>query len=379
MGKLLHPSRLNNMKLFVAALATIALAEEAVVEPSTEEVAEQGDCPLGWVVGFDTDECSPSGVSVTCDATQMTVTFPIDAVYFHGSTELNADQLLAAKADILAQSEEDCVDFSYNVETEEFTVMHSLVGCGTVATHDSENGNLVFTNSYTGDEAALTVDGILTTKVLSFQAECTYADSAVVSIDDVTISMGSNIAETVSGAGTYSFTMSTYDVDGVALSEDNKAEIGDQVTLKITPDAESTLPSNVEFHLVDCVAAEGFDEDGEATGAFYNILEEGSCVSNLLEAQFDGDATSNTEVNLDFNSFTFAAEEDQIDIKCNLKLCLVDDDDCFTDVQRDVEGFACDEKYSRSAWFQALPEDAADEPAADEPAADDTADVPTDE
>merc|ERR1712142_628932 len=177
------------------------------------------------------------------------------------------------------------------------------------------------------------------------------------------------------------FTMSTYDVDGVALSEDNKAEIGDQVTLKITPDAESTLPSNVEFHVVDCVAAEAF-EDGVATGAFYNILEEGSCVSNLLEAQFDGDATSNTEVKLDFNSFTFAAEEDQIGIKCNLKLCLVDDDDCFSAVQQDVEGFACDEKYSRSSWFQALPEDAADEPAeepaVDEPAADDTGAAPTD-
>merc|ERR1712131_458128 len=231
--------------------------------------------------------------------------------------------------------------------------MGSLTGCGTEADHDAENNQLVFTNSYIGDEAALTVDGIITTKVLSFQAQRTYSDSATVSIDDVSISMGTNIAETVSDTGSYTFSMATYDADGDALSAENQAEIGDQVTLTITPNTD--LPDNVEFHLVDCVAAQGFDaETGAATGKSYNIIESGSCVSKLLEAQFDGSGKSNTDVSLDFNSFTFAADDDELDIKCNLKLCLSTDTDCFADVQETAEEFECGEKYQRSPWYNNL-------------------------
>ena len=345
------------MKLFIAALAVIRAedpAQDPAQDPAEEQVVPEDVpavvCPTGWEAGADADECKPKNVDVQCDATKMTVTFPIDAVYFDGSNELSDAQKTEALVDIVDQTDPECVNFEYAEGV--FTVEHSLTGCGTEADHDAENNQLVFTNSYIGDEAALTVDGIITTKVLSFQAQCTYSDSATVSIDDVSISMGTNIAETVSDTGSYTFSMATYDADGDALSAENQAEIGDQVTLKITPNTD--LPDNVEFHLVDCVAAEGFDDEGAPTGKSYNIIESGSCVSKLLEAQFDGSGKSNTDVSLDFNSFTFAADDDELDIKCNLKLCLSTDTDCFADVQETAEAFECGEKYQRSEWYTSL-------------------------
>ena len=328
------------MKLFVAALAATAVRAE--------------DCPLGWTAGEVDGECSPDEVVVTCNADEMIVTFPIDAVYFSGSTELSDDQKALAAANVVDSEDDDCLDFEYDADAGTFTVTHGLTECDTKADHDADAGELVFSNSYTGDEAALTVDGILTTKVLSFKAECTYSDQATVSIDDVTISMGTNVAETVSQTGKYTFNMVSLDVDGEELDADNKAEIGDQVTLKITPAA--ALPSNVEFHIVDCVAAEAFAEDGTVAAdvSSYDIIKEGSCVSDLLEVQFDGAGKANDQLLLDFNSFTFAAEEDELDIKCDLKLCLTDDADCLAAVQQKNADFTCADKYSRSSWFTGL-------------------------
>merc|ERR1712147_557638 len=188
-------------------------------------------------------------------------------------------------------------------------------------------------NTYTGDETALTVDGIVTTKVLSFTAECSYADSAVVAVDGVSVSMGTNLAEEVTGTGEYEFSMATYDADGNAIDASNAAEIGEAITLKVTPDA--TLPSNVEFQLIDCTAVAEF-----------------------------GTGRSAAEVDLTFNSFTFEAADDELALKCNVKLCLTTDDDCNKSAQKmtvehldssdTVNFFECDAKYTRSTWWTSI-------------------------
>jgi hypothetical protein len=338
------------MKLFVAALATV---NASVV------------CPTGWSAGTDAttaDDCSPDDVTVTCNSDSMTVKFPVDAVYYEGSTELDTDQLAAAMADVVGQTDTDCIDFAYEAtDAGYFTITHDLTACGTDATH--ENGNLIFSNTYTGDEAALTVDGIVTTKVLSFTAECSYADSAVVAVDGVSVSMGTNLAEEVTGTGEYEFTMTTYDADDVEIDANNAAEIGEAITLKVTPNA--SLPSNVEFQLIDCTAVSEFDTDGitpVANALTYNILEEGSCVSDLLDAQFTT-GRSATEVGLTFNSFTFEAADDELALKCNVKLCLTTDTDCNKAAQKmtaanldsnDADYFVCDAKYTRSTWWSSL-------------------------
>jgi len=346
------------MKLFVAALAT---AQASVV------------CPTNWSAGTDAttaDDCKPDNVQVTCNSDSMTVVFDIDAVYYDGSNELDSTQLAAAMADIVDQTDADCVNIAYDTTAETFTVTHDLTACGTQATH--ENGNLIFSNEYTGDEAALTVDGIITTKVLSFTAECSYSDSATVTVDGVSVSMGTNIAEEVEGTGSYVFSMTTFDKDGVEIDTSNAAEIGEAITLTVTPD--NTLPSNVEFQLIDCTAVQEFAVDATtgdqltsaATGALtYNILEEGSCVSDLLEAQFDATTggRSETEVSLTFNSFTFEAADDQLNLVCDIKLCLKTDSDCNNEAQKmtadnldstSTDYFECASKYSRSDWQTGL-------------------------
>lgn len=339
------------MKLFVAALATV---NASVV------------CPTGWSAGTDAttaNDCSPDDVTVTCNSNSMTVKFPVNAIYYEGATELDATQLAASMADVVGQTDAGCIDIAYgNVDAGFYTVTHDLTACGTAATH--ENGNLIFSNTYTGDETALTVDGIVTTKVLSFTAECSYADSAVVAVDGVSVSMGTNLAEEVTGTGEYVFSMATYDADGNAIDASNAAEIGEAITLKVTPDA--TLPSNVEFQLIDCTAVSEFDTDGitpAASALTYNILEEGSCVSDLLDAQF-GTGRSATEVDLTFNSFTFEAADDELALKCNVKLCLTTDDDCNKSAQKmtvenldssdTVNFFECDAKYTRSTWWTSI-------------------------
>ena len=345
------------MKLFVAALAT---AQASVV------------CPTGWSAGTDAttaDDCKPDGVTVTCDSDSMTVVFDIDAVYYDGSNELDTTQLDAAMADVVDQTDAACIDIAYDTTAKTFTVTHSLTECGTVATH--ENGNLIFSNEYTGDEAALTVDGIVTTKVLSFTAECSYSDSATVSVDGVSVSMGTNIAEEVEGTGSYVFSMTTYDNTDTEIDTNNAAEIGEEITLKVTP--TNTLPSNVEFQLIDCTAVQEFAVDGNgdpttspaANSLTYNILEEGSCVSDLLDAQFDATSggRSATEVGLKFNSFTFEAADDQLNLVCDIKLCLTTDTDCNNVAQKmtadnldssHADFFECNPKYTRSTWYGTL-------------------------
>jgi len=332
------------MKLFIAALATV---NASVV------------CPTGWTAGTDAttaDDCSPDDVTVTCNSDSMSVKFPIDAVYYEGSVELSSDQLDAAMADVVDSSDSDCIDFAYDKTAAYFTITHSLTGCDTTAVHES--GNLIFSNTYTGDETALTVDGIVTTKVLSFTAECSYADSAIVAVDGVSVSMGTNIAEEVTGTGEYTFTMTTVDKDDVTIDSSNAAEIGEAITLKVSPNA--SLPSNVEFQLIDCTAVSEFDTDNvtPVSGAnTYNILENGSCVSDLLDAQFVT-GRSATEVGLSFNSFTFEAADDSLGLVCNVKLCLTTDDACNNEAQMmtadNLTNFSCNTKYTRSDWWNGI-------------------------
>merc|ERR1719285_1345212 len=114
--------------------------------------------------------------------------------------------------------------------------------------------------------------------------------------------MGTNVAEEVEGTGSYVFSMTTYDNTDTEIDTNNAAEIGEEITLKVTP--TNTLPSNVEFQLIDCTAVQEFAVDGNSGGR------------------------SATEVGLKFNSFTFEAADDQLNLVCDIKLCLTTDTDC---------------------------------------------------
>ena len=230
-------------------------------------------CPTGWSAGSVAGTCVPDGVTIACSDTTMTVTFSLNHVYEEGSTELDATQQAAAMADISGSSASGCLDFAYDVTAGEFVAVYDINTCTTPA-HDTSAGVITFTNSFIGDEAALTRDGIITTKVLSFEAQCQFADSATVSIDGITVDPGTNIAETISDTGSFTFDIESY-VDSTFTTiadSTNKVEIGDKVYTKVWTD--NTLPTAINYHVTDCVAYETFDSStGIGSGTSYTIFD----------------------------------------------------------------------------------------------------------
>jgi len=343
MGKLLLSNKpTKKMKLFAGLIAAAFAQTDSGVT-----------CPEGWAAGTDeatANDCFPEGVTVVCGANSITITADVNSVYFDGVAELSETQ--KERATVVAVNEDDDCDYTwtYDSETGNFEISHSLTECGTEASHDAEEGLLVFTNEYTGTEAALSVDSIITTKVLSFSAQCSYPDTATVTADGIDVTMGENIAEAVEGESTFEFSLLTYTADDELITAENKAEIGDQIKLSVTPDAD--LPSNVQFQLTGCTAGDSIEEEEFPEEArTYDILNAGSCVSELLDASFDGSAQSTTEVSLLFNSFTFEAEDDQIALKCSIKLCLTTDDTCNQAAQEFSTEYDCPEKYERDEWW----------------------------
>ena len=230
-------------------------------------------CPTGWSAGTAVGTCVPDGVTIACSDTTMTVTFSLNHVYEEGATELDATQQAAAMADISGQTAGGCVDFAYDVTAGEFVASYDIDTCTTPA-HDASAGVITFTNSFIGDEAALLRDGIITTKVLSFEAQCQFSDSATVSIDGITVDPGTNIAETISDTGSFTFSIESYIDSGFTTVADstNKVEIGDPVYTKVWTD--NTLPAAIEYHVTDCIAYETWDSSTQSgSGGTYTLFD----------------------------------------------------------------------------------------------------------
>ena len=230
-------------------------------------------CPTGWSAGTAVGTCVPDGVTIACSDTTMTVPFSLNRVYEEGATELDATQQAAAMADISGQTAGGCVDFAYDVTAGEFVASYDIDTCTTPA-HDASAGVITFTNSFIGDEAALLRDGIITTKVLSFEAQCQFSDSATVSIDGITVDPGTNIAETISDTGSFTFSIESYIDSGFTTVADstNKVEIGDPVYTKVWTD--NTLPAAIEYHVTDCIAYETWDSSTQSgSGGTYTLFD----------------------------------------------------------------------------------------------------------
>ena len=219
----------------------------------------------------------------------MVVTFPLAAVYnivdSIGDT-MPSDQLAVATASIVGSEDPECLDFSYDHELDQIVATIPLNNCGTVADH--VDGELIFKNYFTGTDAALLNEGIVTTKVHQFQAQCVYPDTAVVSVTDVAVDMTMVTTDFLSGEGAYTFEMAAYDVDNNEVTSDNKVEIGSIVVNKITVPEGMELPDNVSFHVTDCTAYERLEVDGNVHFApegvkSYGLIEDTTCPADLVE------------------------------------------------------------------------------------------------
>ena len=70
----------------------------------------------------------------------------------------------------------------------EYNFNFKLDKCGT--TVKQENNKIVFTNEVTGNSEALTIQGIIMTKILSFPVSCTYDDEFNLEIDPIFLNPG---------------------------------------------------------------------------------------------------------------------------------------------------------------------------------------------
>ena len=120
-----------------------------------------------------------------------------------------------------------------------FHVTVGFMDCGTTAEHS--DGFIGFTNNIFGGVEALRRDGIITTKALSFNAECLFPDTSI-STTDLTVSMTDELnAETASGTGQYEFQIQSYS-DESFENLANRTEIGSTLYNTISTAETTSLP-----------------------------------------------------------------------------------------------------------------------------------------
>merc|ERR1711990_1134478 len=187
------------------------------------DVALSNACP-GKNVG--TEE-NPICIEVVCSTSHMEVIFPVNAIYENGDVKLNADQLEKATANLPSEDLNACSQKSFSLSDD--GLFHVNVGF------------IGFTNNIFGGVEALRRDGIITTKALSFNAECLFSDTSI-SATDLTVSMTDALnAETASGTGLYEFQIQSFSDEAFQVPA-NRTEIGSTLYNTISTAETTILP-----------------------------------------------------------------------------------------------------------------------------------------
>lgn len=304
------------MKLF--ALAS-AFSGVFAIEP--ESLA---DCPNNaWEFVADPagNYCRPKDVTIACDARQMIVNFSHQHIY-KALDKTRYDT--ADSAAVIGGDSDECVFISKNEGS--YTANFKLDKCGTQVTQ--ENGQIIFSNNITGNLEALTVQGIIMTKILSFPVSCTYDDTFKLEIDPIYLNAGIVDIEGIHENGNFGqyFEMHAYK-DAPLTSEisiDNTVNIGDRVWVKIH--STKNLPTNVNYWLTDCTAYKFFEQkDGDKFEMIDNMCYADLInIDNALSA--DGGADFGGIV-FDFDAFAFTNRPSQVSMQCTIKLCALGIDD----------------------------------------------------
>ena len=154
---------------------------------------------------------------------------------------MNSDQLEIATANLPSDDSNECSQKSFNLSDDGlFHVNVGFMDCGTTAEHS--NGFIGFTNNIFGGVEALRRDGIITTKALSFNAECLFPDTSI-STTDLTVSMTDALnAETASGTGQYEFQIQSFSDEAFEVPA-NRTEIGSTLFNAISTAETTILPA----------------------------------------------------------------------------------------------------------------------------------------
>merc|ERR1712131_76015 len=186
---------------------------------------------------------------------------------------------------------------------------------------------------------ALRRDGIITTKALSFNAECLFPDTSI-STTDLTVAMTDELhAETASGTGQYEFQIQSFTDEFFEVAA-NRTEIGSTLYNTISTADTTILPGSIQYHVTSCNA---FDPNDVSRS--YQIFNSSDCYfSDIIEAQLNTETgSSDSPIDFKFNSFTFSAESSTVNLICEIQLCLADEaNDATTDIVETIENIADD-------------------------------------
>merc|ERR1711981_456832 len=303
--------QLEKMKisLFLAGMTSTVMA----TEPSSG-----ADCPNSkWEFVSDSDGnyCRPKDVVVTCDARQMFVTFTHHHIFKAlDKTRIDADEAAA----IVGEGEDSCSFVSKNGG--EYSINFKLDKCGTEVAQ--ENNQIIFSNAISGNTEALTIQGIIMTKILTFPVTCTYDDEFKLEIDPIFLNPGMVDIDGIHENGNFGqyFEMHAFKDDALTseITSLNTVYIGDYVWVRIH--STKNLPSNVDYFLTDCTA---YKEFKNKKGDKYEMIDD-MCYSDLINADnaFADQGGANTGgIVFDFAAFAFSNSPSQVSMQCTIKLC----------------------------------------------------------
>jgi len=284
------------------------------------EPQSAADCPNSkWEFVSDAaagNYCRPKDVVVTCDARQMFVTF----THHHIFKALDKTRIDSAEAAAVVGSGDDVCSF-VSKSGGEYNFNFKLDKCGT--TVKQENSKIVFTNEVTGNSDALTIQGIIMTKILSFPVSCTYDDEFKLEIDPIFLNPGMVDIDGIHENGNFGqyFEMHAFKDDALTseITSLNTVYIGDKVWVQIS--STKNLPTNVDFWLTDCVAYKDFKN--KKNGDKYDMID-GMCYADLINADnmlAAQGGTANGGIVFDFAAFAFSDSPSQVSMQCTIKLC----------------------------------------------------------
>ena len=138
--------------------------------------------------------CAPDGVTVTCTATEMTVEYDAGHLYV-AMDPSHADGATSTATVGTCTTETTSASGVY-------TTTFGLDDCDTTVTQAS--GTIQFSNTITGHADAVSVDGIITTELLSLDVSCTFDDSLTISVDDIGVSAGTHVLDGSTATGVVS-------------------------------------------------------------------------------------------------------------------------------------------------------------------------------
>jgi len=138
------------------------------------------ECPNDvWELNGDSSKCVPkeNTVSITCDATEMIVTFEQRHLYVN----MGVDHVDSANS---AAGVGNCAT-EISTDGGKYELKIPLDGCDTQVAQGADV--ITFTNTITGSDLALEIDGIITTEKLELDVQCDYTSTLSVAVGDIGI------------------------------------------------------------------------------------------------------------------------------------------------------------------------------------------------